>query len=333
MTTGTLLWHWDHLLPFFDLHSLGTAALVCREWRAQAHERVRHALRGNAPWAALGTADQRVVKASVAALTGPLIGIGGMSRVYELWGLPELCVKVCVGGRYVRTCDCTSPFDHFFADECSKADAQCKAQAGDVLEAMYRWTSATTDLCGRITREDCNRLLRGEYRILCELCGRGTGRPQTTLFPRPLFCGVDSDRGCHYYVMERLRGLTLKQFLQCTIPVPSGCRSVSVRTAQMVDLLMPFLALLRSLERLHGATRGAMWHGDVKPANVLLCGSPAADGEAEVTVRLIDPVARPSTERSSAEQFLTVEYNPKAYMQVHGGRRGLLVLISNLETT
>ena len=145
---------------FVSVETLGIASQVCRSWRASARERARAALRGEMT---LEVGDHPVYMASL------LLGAGGMGRVYQLAGLPELCIKVCVGGGSVRACGCTDPFSHHFSPACQKTDHKERQVSGDVLVAMYRWQSNTTDMCGRMSPEGCEDLMREEHALLSRL--------------------------------------------------------------------------------------------------------------------------------------------------------------------
>merc|ERR1711904_25641 len=68
---------------------------------------------------------------------------------------------------------------------------------------------------------------------------------------------------------------------------------------------------------------GRFWHGDMKPANMLV----SAD-----RIRLIDPVARPSREErcGGPHSFMTVRYNPKAYVRAFADTFGLALCMLEL---
>lgn len=173
-----------HELPveaLFDsidsVHALGKASQVCHSWRTAARERARAALRGEFLLS---------VEATTLCLVSELIGSGGTARVYQLAGLPELCIKVCVGGSSVRTC-CADPFSHHMSPACRKAERERQIE-GDSLEAMYRWESTfsgATDLCGRMSMAECELLMRREHAMMARI-----PRPLGDVLPRVLGCSV-----------------------------------------------------------------------------------------------------------------------------------------------
>eukprot|EP00746_Dinoflagellata_sp_MGD_P017198 gnl/MRDRNA2_/MRDRNA2_139310_c0_seq1.p1 gnl/MRDRNA2_/MRDRNA2_139310_c0~~gnl/MRDRNA2_/MRDRNA2_139310_c0_seq1.p1 ORF type:complete len:257 (+),score=40.18 gnl/MRDRNA2_/MRDRNA2_139310_c0_seq1:22-771(+) len=119
--------------------------------------------------------------------------------------------------------------------------------------------------------------------------------------------------------MERLPGVTLQVLLQLTLPVSHrslGSSSVLDGSASQLNLLPMFISLLRELAKLHGASKGRFWHGDMKPANMLISAN---------EIRLIDPVARPSRQEQcmGPHSFMTVRYNPKAYVRAFADTFGL----------
>ena len=62
-----------------------------------------------------------------------------------------------------------------------------------MLEAMYRWQSQATDLTGRMSRQECEYLMRQEYALLARV-----PRPPGDLLPRVIGCGVGGQQSADW---------------------------------------------------------------------------------------------------------------------------------------
>jgi len=252
--------------------------------------------------------------------------VGGTSRVYKLGKLDKVAIKIPYGGRHVLgevDCKCQTFYDH--SSVCKKLENDKQKFA--YLEVLYNWASNTSIVVGRLCREHLNGLLLDEYEHLREMnkliLAKGI-LPQVYSFHL-------SEIGLCYYTMERFEGVSLRKLMKST---NAGDRREK-EIEGSPDYLPAFMKILTFLIQLNKKFN----HCDLKPDNIIVNiegGTP--------TFKLIDPLPKERKEKYNflverwdraahpIRSFLTVAYNPKAYMGPVADSFGMAVILLEMAT-
>lgn len=344
---------------FSEWKTIFSIASVCKHWNVLVDRLIRTLLHSNQAKSMASTWENFTKEgnsfSSSSNICGSLIGIGGFSHVFTLSRIPCLCLKFAFGGKSTvesseeiakKRIEAWAVVNQKMMKLKEQLDnKQVYLTALDVYgKAFYHWSSGIE--VELMSTEQVSELVYQEFKLLFELqqadvlrvpnqhfnmyhqsSPRIIVKPLQSnkastmlniLFPRVLFYGKLNERS--FYIMERLKGITLRKLLANASYGPTATHTLAI------DLIPPLIKLVTDLNFLLNTIK--FWHGDLKPDNIFIDISP----NGEVSIRLIDPVVRNVEAEHSFigwrfTRVLSVPYNPKGLAAEKGDVYSLLMIL------